>query len=72
MSPLCRYALPLCALAIDVFAETACDVGYVGVRIVHSLVHALVNKIMVRFGLFALSSAVLAGLTAKAAQVIFL
>lgn len=46
--------------------------GYVGVRIVHSLVQALVNKIMVRFGLFAVSSAVLAGLTAKAAQVMFL
>lgn len=46
-------------------------VGYVGVRVVHSLVQALVNKIMLRFGLFALSSFVLTGLTGKAMQVLF-
>lgn len=48
------------------------NAGYVGIRVVHSLVHALVNKIMLRFGLFALSSLVLTGLTAKAGQVLFL
>jgi hypothetical protein len=45
--------------------------GYVGVRIVHSLVHAQTNRIMVRFGLFSLSSAVLLGLTVRTAAVVF-
>jgi len=45
--------------------------GYVGVRVVHSLVQAIVNKIMVRFQLFAFSSVVLAGLTARAAYLLF-
>lgn len=48
-----------------------CVVGYVGVRVVHSLVQAITNKIMLRLGLFAISSFVLAGLTAKSAQVLF-
>merc|ERR1712072_982404 len=38
---------------------------YVGLRIVHSLVQSTNNKIMVRFQLFAASSLVLLGLTAK-------
>jgi len=46
-------------------------IRYVGVRVVHSLVHALFNPIMIRFSLFALSSIVFAGLTARAAQVLF-
>lgn len=58
-------------LFVWIRANVCVLLGYVGVRTVHSLVQALVNKIMVRFSLFALSSAVLAGLTAKAAQVIF-
>ncbi|KAK5138754.1 hypothetical protein LTR04_004232 [Oleoguttula sp. CCFEE 6159] len=45
--------------------------GYVGLRVVHSLVQAIGNKIMVRFSVFAGSSAVLAGLTARAAMLVF-
>ncbi|MEQ1571407.1 MAG: MAPEG family protein [Myxococcota bacterium] len=41
--------------------------AYVGLRVVHSLVQATVNKIEVRFGLFVASSAVLAALTLRAA-----
>jgi len=38
----------------------------VGLRVVHSLVQALINKIEVRFVLFVLSSLALAGLTVNA------
>ncbi|MBK9030737.1 MAG: MAPEG family protein [Myxococcales bacterium] len=41
--------------------------AYVGLRVVHSLVQALVNKIEVRFGVFALGSLVLIALTVRAA-----
>lgn len=40
--------------------------GYVVLRIAHSLLQALVNKIEVRFGIFLLSSLVLAALAAQA------
>ncbi|CAK4033260.1 Hypothetical predicted protein [Lecanosticta acicola] len=45
--------------------------GYVGVRIMHSLFQATVNKVMVRFPMFASSSVVLAGLTARLAQLVY-
>ena len=44
---------------------------YVGLRVVHSLVQATANKVMVRFVLFALSSLVLIALIVKAALVVF-
>src|SRR5690606_682151 len=45
--------------------------AYVGLRVVHSLVQALVNKIEVRFVLFLLSSLVLVALTVNAAHAVF-
>ncbi|PVH93958.1 hypothetical protein DM02DRAFT_603238 [Periconia macrospinosa] len=45
--------------------------GYVGMRLVHSLWHNLVNEPFVRFCLFSTSSVVLAGLTARAAALLF-
>ncbi|KAJ0118784.1 hypothetical protein N8I77_001432 [Diaporthe amygdali] len=45
--------------------------SYVGIRIVHSLFQSLVNKVMVRFSMFVTSSAVLAGLTGRLAQLVF-
>lgn len=42
--------------------------SYVALRIVHSLVQALGNKIQVRFALFVLSSLMLIGLTFNAAK----
>jgi hypothetical protein len=44
---------------------------YVGVRIVHSLVQATVNVIVLRFAIFAVSSLVLAVLIARAAMAVF-
>jgi len=40
---------------------------YVGLRVVHSLVQATVNKVTLRFAVFVASSLVLAGLIARAA-----
>jgi len=45
--------------------------GYVAVRVVHSLVQAMTNIIMVRFSLFAMSSVVLLGMTVRAALTVF-
>lgn len=44
---------------------------YVGVRVVHSLVQTTINKIELRFGIFALSSLVLIALTISAARAVF-
>ncbi len=40
--------------------------GYVGLRVVHSVVQTTVNLVVVRFSLFALSSLILIGLIIKA------
>ncbi|MCR5878308.1 MAPEG family protein [Phenylobacterium sp. J367] len=45
--------------------------GYVGLRVVHSLVQATVNAIMVRFLIFMTSSIVLAVLAVRAAMTLF-
>jgi hypothetical protein len=45
--------------------------AYVALRVVHSLVQTTVNKIEVRFSLFALSSLVLIALTVNAARLVF-
>lgn len=45
--------------------------AYVGLRVVHSLVQALVNKIEVRFAVFMLSSLMLIGLTVNAARTVW-
>ncbi|HSG35099.1 MAG TPA: MAPEG family protein [Sphingomonadaceae bacterium] len=45
--------------------------AYVALRVVHSLVQAIWNKIVVRFALFALSSLVLAALILHAAMALF-
>jgi hypothetical protein len=44
---------------------------YVALRVVHTFVQTLVNKIEVRFGVFVLSSLVLIALTVNAARVVF-
>lgn len=44
---------------------------YVGLRVIHSLVQATVNRVMVRFVLFALSSLVLIALIVHAAMAVF-
>ncbi|CBF74960.1 MAPEG family protein [Aspergillus nidulans FGSC A4] len=44
---------------------------YVGLRVLHSLVHVTVNRIPVRFAIFAASSAVLGVLTARGLMLVF-
>jgi hypothetical protein len=44
--------------------------GYVVLRIAHSLVQALINKVMIRFPLYALASLVLLIMTIRAAWII--
>ncbi|MEL0028982.1 MAG: MAPEG family protein, partial [Perlucidibaca sp.] len=44
--------------------------SYVGLRVLHSLVQALVNKIEVRFLIFAISSLLLIGMIAEAWKVL--
>jgi hypothetical protein len=46
--------------------------AYVGLRILHSLVQATVNKVMVRFLVFVLSSLVLIALILHAAMALFM
>ncbi|PGH08712.1 hypothetical protein AJ79_05903 [Helicocarpus griseus UAMH5409] len=45
--------------------------AYVGLRVLHSLIQCSSNKIMTRFSVFITSSAVLLGLTANAAKLVF-
>jgi hypothetical protein len=45
---------------------------YVALRIAHSLVQALINKVMIRFALFAAASLVLLVMTVRAAWLLFL
>ncbi|PPE75538.1 hypothetical protein C3942_01195 [Solimonas fluminis] len=71
--PTLFYAVGL-ALAVAGDA-TAASLGlawaYVGLRVVHSLVQALVNVIQVRFALFFISSLVLLALAVRAALLVF-
>ena len=45
--------------------------AYVVLRVVHTFVQVLINKIEIRFALFVLSSFVLIALTVRAAQLVF-
>ena len=44
--------------------------AYVSLRVVHSIVQATVNKVNLRFGIFALSSLILMALVARAAMAV--
>ncbi|KAF2217805.1 hypothetical protein CERZMDRAFT_63930 [Cercospora zeae-maydis SCOH1-5] len=44
---------------------------YVGIRIFHSLFQVFVNKVLTRFQIFASSSVVIAGMTARLATIVF-
>ena len=45
--------------------------SYVAARVAHSLVHALINVVVIRFALFAIASAILLALTIRAAFAVF-
>ncbi len=64
-------ALTLVALGDESALSIGLAWGYVGLRVVHSLFQAVVNKIEVRFVLFALSSLVLLTLAVRAALLVF-
>src|SRR5215813_7851485 len=46
--------------------------AYVALRIAHSLVQALINKVLIRFALFAVASLVLLVMTLRAAWIVLL
>lgn len=63
--------IALCLLEQDNILNAALAWHYVGFRVVHSLVQATVNIILLRFGLFMLSSLMLLALTVRAALAVF-
>ncbi len=70
--PTIFYAIALTLALMD--AGTGVNLtlawAYVGLRVAHSLVQAIVNKIELRFVIFVLSSLALIGLTFNAASVL--
>ena len=73
-APTVFYAIALTLYLLGEGDERTAILGwaYVALRVIHSLVQATVNKVMVRFVVFALSSAVLIALIALAARAAFL
>jgi len=71
--PTVFYAVALSLAVLDDTSTLAIGLGwsYVALRVVHSLVQTLINKIEVRFAFFALSSLVLIALTIRAALLAF-
>jgi hypothetical protein len=67
--PTIFYAIvfALILMGMDVAINVWLAWGYVGLRIVHSLVQAMVNIVAIRLSLFTLSSLCLLGLTVHAA-----
>jgi hypothetical protein len=70
--PTVFYAIAIVLALLDTGGSISVQLAwaYVGVRVVHSLVQTLVNKIEVRFVLFVLSSLILVALTIKAAVLV--
>ena len=64
-------AISLAVLGDASVASQALPWGYVGTRVVHSLVQAMVNHILTRFGIFFVSSLLLFALTARAVMLVF-
>lgn len=64
-------AISLAVLGDDSRSSLVLAWGYVGIRVVHSLVQTSWNHIPTRFSLFFVSSLALIGLTYKAAVLVF-
>jgi hypothetical protein len=64
-------ALALAVLGAGGGLNAALAWGYVGLRVIHSLVQATVNVILVRFSIFMAASLVLLVLAARAARLAF-
>jgi hypothetical protein len=71
--PTLFYAVCLTLAVVGASEGTAIALAwaYVAIRVVHSLVQALVNKVIWRFGFFMAGSVVLLALTALAAAAVF-
>jgi hypothetical protein len=71
--PTLFYAVALTLALLD--AGSGLNAGlawaYVALRIAHSLVQALINKVMIRFALYAAASLVLLVMTIRAALIVF-
>ena len=71
--PTLFYAVALTLAFLD--AGSGLNAGlawvYVGLRVAHSLVQALINKVIIRFALFAAASLVLLAMTIRAAWIVF-
>jgi hypothetical protein len=63
-------ALTLALLGADGAVNTALAWGYVGLRVVHSLVQATVNVVLVRFAIFMAATGVLLGMSLRAAWIV--
>lgn len=72
--PTLFYAVALTLVFLD--AGSGLNAGlawaYVALRIAHSLVQALINKVIIRFALFATASLILLVMTIRAAWIVFL
>jgi len=44
--------------------------AYVALRVAHSLIHALINKVLIRFALYAAASLILLVMTVRAAWIV--
>ncbi len=64
-------ALTLALLGAGTGLNLALAWLYVGLRVVHSLVQALINIILIRFAVFMIASLVLLAMTVRAALVVF-
>jgi len=64
-------ALTLAMVGAGVGLNVTLAWAYVGIRVLHSLVQATINRVMIRFMLFMLSSIVLIWLTINAALIVF-
>jgi len=72
-APTVFYAIAIVLAIVGQGDGIAAQLGwaYVALRVVHSLVQAIANKVMVRFGVFVLSSLVLMALIVLAARAVF-
>lgn len=71
--PTLFYAVALTLALVGAGGGLNADIAwlYVGIRVVHSLVQATVNIILLRFSIFMVASLVLLALTVRAAMVVF-
>ena len=71
--PTVFYAVAISLAVLGDASSITLSLGwaYVALRVLHSLVQTLVNKIELRFALFALSSLVLIAMTVRAALLVF-